>query len=87
MAGTVQTLENTIPVPHRGLIETAVREGIGDLPGVWQITLLADRRNDIYQVKIRQGDGPEWKREFSGPWEHEPEVIRKRIGGRSARHD
>ena len=79
MDSNIRTFANTIPKPYGPVIEEAVKAGIGDLPGQWQIGLLTDQRNDIYQVRIKEGDGPDWQWNFSGPWERKPEVITKRI--------
>ncbi len=79
MRENIRIFANTIPALQSQAIENAVRAGIEDLPGSWEVELLADQRNDVYQVRIKRDSGPYWQWDFSGPWEHKPEVIQKRI--------
>lgn len=76
---SVTIFVNNIPAPRGEFVEEAAQAAIGDLPGDWYMSLIADQQRSAYQVRIRNGDGPEWSWEFDGPYEQKPEVIRQRI--------
>ncbi len=79
---TVSVSVNTIPAPYRQRMEEAVLEGIGDLPGLWAVTLLADQKNLAYYVAVKHEDGRTWQWRFDGPIEQKPDVVRTRIRNR-----
>lgn len=72
-------ITSKIPPPHSAEVEGAVRAAIGDLPGDWNIALLAEAGIDEYVVKLRRDGGPTWKWVFADVMEQRPDVIRERI--------
>ncbi len=79
---TISVPINTIPAPYRQRMEEAVLEGIGGLPGLWTVTLLADQKNLAYYVAVKHEDGRTWQWRFDGSFEQKPEVVRTRIWNR-----
>lgn len=76
---SVTIFVNNISAPRGQRIETSVRAGIGKLSGEWTVWILADQRCSAYEVRIQNGNGPEWSWEFDGPYEQKPEFIQHRI--------
>jgi len=76
---SVTVFVNNIPAPKGQRVEESVRAGIGELPGEWTVWIVDDQRRSTCQVRIKNGNGPEWTWEFDGPYEQRPEVIKQRI--------
>ena len=76
---TVHIIANTIPPPYGSQMEEAVKAGIGDLPGQWRVTLMADQKSLAYYVVLRNGDAPPLQWKFEDPYEEQPAVVTKWI--------
>lgn len=60
---------NTIPDVYekRAEAEKGVRDGIGDRPGVWSVTLDEPQNASLWAIGIESPDARHWRFDFDGP--------------------
>lgn len=71
----VQMFANNLPNPEeRDRVSATLCEALRDLPGNWELSILAAQDNDAWEVRIQGARGFNWVRKFYYE-EHNPAFI------------
>jgi hypothetical protein len=72
----IEIFSNDIPVATvRDQVSKAVREAIGDRPGDWEVEI----HSSSWIITVTGPNAFEWRQEFFGPDEHDPEFIKRQV--------
>jgi len=76
---SVSILKNNIATPQfAAAIQSAIRGGIGEIPGHWRAWIEESQNSIAWTIKIDGPNGFQWEHEFFGQ-EQTPEFIEREI--------
>lgn len=76
----ITVIANSLALPFkRSAVEAAVRAGIGNRPGDWQVEILTNQERAGFQINILGSASEKWSRTFETIEETQPGHVQKII--------